>query len=51
MGRRLEVARDKVWGRRDAVGVCGVYESMCKGYRPPRNQVCCALDTGEEESG
>ena len=34
MGGRLEVARDKVWGRRDVVGVCGVYESMCEGVLP-----------------
>lgn len=28
---RLEVARDKVWGRRDVVGVRDVYVSMCEG--------------------
>ena len=50
---QLEVAR----GRRDVVGVCDVYDSMCEGVflRTAEsgvfNTLCCALDTGEEESG
>ena len=30
-GTRFEVARDKVWGRRDVISVHDVHESMGKG--------------------
>ena len=40
---RLEVARDKVWGSRDVVGVGNVYESMGKGVflRAAKSGVLC----------
>lgn len=49
---RLEVARDKVWGCRDVVGVGDVNESMCEGvFLRVVESACCVSDTGEEERG